>query len=173
MTSLRNRRPSSFTKQSAASSEQEAANSKHFSRLMNLEGLSGIKRTQPVSRSKSFRQACASAMLRRAPGSRGRGSVVEKSTKAMVEATTGRRSDDSDYSVTHRLAEAGRSGRLLGGGLSGLKGGGGRRRGNNDFYVGGDSVVAPPADHELKAAEEVARISQGDRDAEAAPAADP
>ena len=88
-----------------------------------------------------------------------------------VEATTGRRSDDSDYSVTHRLAEAGRSGRLLGGGLSGLKGGGGRRRGNNDFYVGGDSVVAPPADHELKAAEEVARISQGD--AEAAPAADP
>ena len=35
------------------------------------------------------------------------------------------------------------------------------------------SVVAPPADHELKAAEEVARISQGDRDAEAAPAADP
>ena len=86
---------------------------------------------------------------------------------------TGRRSDDSDYSVTHRLAEAGRSGRLLGGGLSGLKGGGGRRRGNNDFYVGGDSVVAPPADHELKAAEEVARISQGDRDAEAAPAADP
>ena len=73
----------------------------------------------------------------------------------------------------HRLAEAGRSGRLLGGGLSGLKGGGGRRRGNNDFYVGGDSVVAPPADHELKAAEEVARISQGDRDAEAAPAADP
>ena len=112
-------------------------------------------------------------MLRRAPGSRGRGSVVEKSTKAMVEATTGRRSDDSDYSVTHRLAEAGRSGRLLGGGLSGLKGGGGRRRGNNDFYVGGDSVVAPPADHELKAAEEVARISQGDRDAEAAPAADP
>ena len=60
-----------------------------------------------------------------------------------------------------------------GGGLSGLKGGGGRRRGNNDFYVGGDSVVAPPADHELKAAEEVARISQGDRDAEAAPAADP
>ena len=76
-----------------------------------------------------------------------------------------------DYSVTHRLAEAGRSGRLLGGGLSGLKGGGGRRRGNNDFYVGGDSVVAPPADHELKAAEEVARISQGD--AEAAPAADP
>ena len=73
--------------------------------------------------------------------------------------------------ATHRLAEAGRSGRLLGGGLSGLKGGGGRRRGNNDFYVGGDSVVAPPADHELKAAEEVARISQGD--AEAAPAADP
>ena len=91
----------------------------------------------------------------------------------VAEATTGRRSDDSDYSVTHRLAEAGRSGRLLGGGLSGLKGGGGRRRGNNDFYVGGDSVVAPPADHELKAAEEVARISQGDRDAEAAPAADP
>ena len=141
--------------------------------LLQQQVVSGIKRTQPVSRSKSFRQACASAMLRRAPGSRGRGSVVEKSTKAMVEATTGRRSDDSDYSVTHRLAEAGRSGRLLGGGLSGLKGGGGRRRGNNDFYVGGDSVVAPPADHELKAAEEVARISQGDRDAEAAPAADP
>lgn len=93
--------------------------------------------------------------------------------KELHDDVAGRRSDDSDYSVTHRLAEAGRSGRLLGGGLSGLKGGGGRRRGNNDFYVGGDSVVAPPADHELKAAEEVARISQGDRDAEAAPAADP
>ena len=118
----------------------------------------------------------AEQFAQRRPRSSRRDALIERREGARarpVGRLPGRRSDDSDYSVTHRLAEAGRSGRLLGGGLSGLKGGGGRRRGNNDFYVGGDSVVAPPADHELKAAEEVARISQGDRDAEAAPAADP
>ena len=113
-------------------------------------------------------------MLRRAPGTTraggacrgsgrkslfgrgGRSSVsvtpvggAEDPSGGAVEATTGRRSDDSDYSVTHRLAEAARSGRL-GGGLHRFSSH--RTPKGRDFYVGAPEGLEVGA-RELQAAE--------------------
>ena len=147
-----------------------SANSMISRRLMTAD-LSGIKRTQPVN------GQVQSAVRRRCSGRRPARLRLESRNphKSMVEAICRFRrtsydppgSDISDAGFRRsqppcaRRRPLGAQGRFPAGGAA------------TTTSTSAATASSPlPADHELKAAEEVARISQGDRDAEAAPAAD-